>query len=153
VLACAQFVKGQLEQIGLAVEITPFGEYATPSAYLGRLGNADEAWDLALVLWSPDFVDPFAYVNRLLDAREAGGTDLARFDEPVAHDLMRRAAGLRGPPRDRAYAELDLRLSRDLAPVVPLYRLRETTLVSARVARACVLRRPSLVLTAVCLKR
>ena len=91
-------------------------------------------------------------LNRLLDAREAGGTDLARFDEPVFHDLMRRAAGLRGAPRGRAYAELDLLLSRDRAPVVPTYLLQETTLVSARVPRACVLRRPSLVLTTVCLK-
>jgi ABC-type oligopeptide transport system substrate-binding subunit len=152
-LACAQFVKGQMEQLGLAVEIRPFSEWATASAYLGRLGAADEPWDLAMVRWTPDYVDPFAYVNRLLDDREAGGTDLAGFDDPGYHDLMRRAAGLDGAARERAYADLDLRLARDAAPLVPLYVLRETTLVSARVPRACVLRRPSLVLTTVCLRR
>ena len=36
---------------------------------LGRLGNADEPWDMALILWTPDFVDPYAYINRLLDAQ------------------------------------------------------------------------------------
>jgi ABC-type oligopeptide transport system substrate-binding subunit len=153
VLACAQFVKGQMEQLGLEVEIRPFGEYATASAYLGRLGAEDEPWDLAMVLWTPDYVDGFAYVNRMLEDRAAGGTGLARFDEPAYHDLMRRAAGLRGPARARAYGDLDLKLARDAAPVAPLYILRETTLVSGRVPRACVLRRPSLVLTTVCLVR
>ena len=44
------------------------------SSYLGRLGDADEPWDIALVLWTPDFVDPFSYVNRLLDTQDGGGT-------------------------------------------------------------------------------
>jgi ABC-type oligopeptide transport system substrate-binding subunit len=151
VLACAQFVRGQLEQIGLDVEIRPFAEWTTASAYLGRLGNPDEPWDIALILWEPDFVDPYAYVNRLLDAQEAGGTALAGFEERSYTDPMRRAAGLRGATRDRAYAALDLQLTRDAAPIVSTYVMREATLVSGRVG--CVLRRPSLVLTTVCLKR
>ena len=32
--------------------------WTTTSAYLGRLGDPDEPWDLALILWTPDFVDP-----------------------------------------------------------------------------------------------
>ena len=72
----------QLAEIGLEVEIRPFAEWTTTSAYLGRLGNPDEPWDMALVLWTPDFVDPYAYINRLLDTQDAGGTNLARFDEP-----------------------------------------------------------------------
>ncbi len=138
-----------MAQIGLEVEVQPFAEWATASAYLGRLGNPDEPWDMALILWTPDFVDPFGYVNRLLDEKEAGGTDLPGFDQPVYTDLMRQAARLHGPARDRAYADLDLKLARDAAPIVPLYVMNEATLVSARVG--CVLRRPSLVLTTVCL--
>ena len=151
VLACAQFVGLQLKEIGLDVEIRPFAEWTTTSAYLGRLGNPDEPWDIALILWEPDFVDPYAYVNRLLDAREAGGTALAGFEERSYIDPMRRAAGLRGATRERAYAALDLQLTRDAAPIVSAYVMREATLVSGRVG--CVLRRPSLVLTTVCLKR
>ena len=151
VLACAQFVRAQLEQLGLDVEIKPLAEWTTASAYLGRLGNPDEPWDLALILWAPDFVDPYAYINRLLDSQEAGGTALGGFEERKYIDLMRRAAGFRGPARDRAYAALDLELTRDAAPIASTYVMNETTLVSARVG--CVLRRPSLVLTTVCLKR
>ncbi len=95
---------------------------------------------MALILWTPDFVDPFGYVNRLLDEQEAGGTDLPGFDQPVYTDLMRQAARLHGPARDRAYADLDLKLARDAAPIVPLYVMNEATLVSARVG--CVLRGP-----------
>ena len=150
-LGLAQNLKTQLAEIGLEVEIVPFGEHATASAYLGRLGDPNEQWDLGLLLWTPDFVDPAGYINRLLDVEHAGGTNLARFDEPVYLDLMRRAARLQGAARERAYAELDLRLTRDVAPLLPIGVLNEATLVSARTG--CQLRRPSLVLTTVCLKR
>jgi ABC-type oligopeptide transport system substrate-binding subunit len=153
-VACVQFVvKEQLEALGLEVEIRPFPEWTTTSAYLGRMGDPDEPWDLALIQWTPDFVDPFAYINRLLDGRPAGGTDLARFDEPFYRDLMRKASRLQGAARGRAYAELDLRLTSHAAPVVPIYVVSEATLVSARVAKRCMLLRPGLVLTTVCLKR
>ena len=153
-IACAAYVARQLEEkLGLEIQVKPFPEWTTTSAYLGRLGDPDEAWDLALIQWTPDFVDPFAYINRLLDAQAAGGTDLARFEEPSYRDLMRKASRLQGAARDRAYAELDLRLARDAAPVVPIYVVSEATLVSARVPKRCLLLRPGLVLTTVCLKR
>jgi peptide/nickel transport system substrate-binding protein len=150
-LNAAQRVQEQLAEIGLEVEIRELAEYATSSAYLGRLGNPDEPWDMAFVVWSPDYVDPFAYLNRILDTQAAGGTGLARFAEAPYIDLMREAARRSGPARARAYAALDLRLRRDAAPFVPMAILNEATLVSAR--SGCLLRRPSLVLTTVCLKR
>jgi len=148
----AQGVQLQLEEFGLDIEIRPFGEHATAASYLGRLGDADEPWDLALVLWSPDFVDPAAYINRLLDGQHAGGTNLARFDEAPYNAQMQQASRLRGAARAKAYAELDLRLARDAAPLVPIAVFNEATLVSARVPKRCMLLRPGLVLTTVCLK-
>ena len=65
---------------------------------------------------------------------------------------MRKASRLQGAARGKAYAELDLRLARDAAPVVPLYVVSEPTLVSKRVPERCMLLRPGLVLTTVCLK-
>ena len=62
---------------------------------------------------------------------------------------MRRAARLR-EARLRAYAQLDERLSRDAAPGVPVDLPSATTLVSRRIG--CVVLRPELDLTAVCLK-
>ena len=151
--ASAQGVQLQLAELGLEIEIRPFGEHATASSYLGRLGNADEPWDLALVLWAPDFVDPAAYINRLLDGQHAGGTNLARFDEAPYNAQMQQASRLRGAARTKAYADLDLRLARDAAPLLPVAVLHEATLLSARVPKRCLLLRPGLVLTTVCLKR
>ena len=131
-LSAAQALKEQLAEIGLEVEIRKLAEFATASAYRGRLGNADEPWDLAIVIWTPDYVDPSGYINRLLDAQSAGGTNLARFDDGAFLDLMRQAARQQGSARDKAYAALDLQLGRDAAPLVPIAVLNEATLVSAR---------------------
>ena len=65
---------------------------------------------------------------------------------------MQQASRLQGAARAKAYAELDLRLARDAAPLVPIAVLNEATLVSARVPAACSCG-PGLVLTTVCLKR
>ena len=150
-LSAAQALQEQLAEIGLDVEIRKLAEFATASAYRGRLGNADEPWDLAIVIWTPDFVDPSGYVNRLLDTQSAGGTNLAQFDDGAFLDLMRQAARRQGSARDKAYAALDLQLGRDAAPLVPIAILNEATFVSARTG--CVVLRPGLVLTTVCLKR
>jgi hypothetical protein len=52
--------------------------------------------------------------------------------------------------RNRAYGALDVRLARDSAPLAALDILKEPTLVSPRVG--CIVLRPVLDLTAVCLK-
>ena len=129
----AQLFAERLAEIGLDVELRDIAEYVTTSAYLGRLGNPDEPWDLAQVLWTPDFVDPSAFINRLLDDQAAGGTNLARFHEAGYAELMRRAAQLQGAARQRAYGDIEAALARDAAPIVPIAVMNEATLVSARV--------------------
>lgn len=64
---------------------------------------------------------------------------------------MRRAARVRGDARYRAYGRLDVQLAREAAALVPVYRSNVLTLVSKRVG--CVVLRPTLDLTAVCLKQ
>ena len=66
---------------------------------------------------------------------------------------MQRASRRQGTAREAAYADLDLRLARDAAPLLPVGVLNELTLVSARVPKRCMLLRPGLVLTTVCLKQ
>jgi peptide/nickel transport system substrate-binding protein len=149
-LALAQLAKRQLDEIGLEVALQPIPYHVTNAAYLGRLGAPDEPWDIALVLWTPDYIDPYAYVNRLLDARFIGGTNLARFSSSKYNRLMRRAARLHGAARYRRYGELDVDLARNAAPLVPIEFFDEPTLVSKRVG--CIVLRPALDLTAACLK-
>lgn len=149
-LALAQLAKRQLAEIGLEVTLRPVPYHVTNSAYLGRIGAPDEPWDIALALWTPDYIDPYAYVNRLLDARFIGGTNLARYSSPKYNRLMRVAARLRGAVRYQRYGELDVELARNAAPIVPIEFFDEPTLVSKRVG--CIVLRPALDLTAACLK-
>ena len=150
-LALGRLAKRQLEEIGLEVELRPIPIHITNPAYLGRLGNPGEPWDMALVLWTPDFIDPYGYINRPLDAQFIGGTNLARFDSDKYNRLMRRAALLQGAERYRAYGNLDVQIAREAAPFAAIDFLNEATLVSPRVG--CLVLRPALDLTAVCLKR
>jgi peptide/nickel transport system substrate-binding protein len=150
-VALGQAVKQQLAEIGLDVELKKIPLHVTNPAYLGRLGDPNEPWDMAQILWTPDFLDPYGYINRPLDAQYIGGTNLARFNSPRYGRLMRRAASMRGPARYRAYGALDVRLARYPAPLVPIDFLSEVTFVSKRVG--CMVLRPALDLTGVCLYR
>jgi hypothetical protein len=54
--------------------------------------------------------------------------------------------------RQRAYGELDAQLARVEAPFAAIDVLNEATFVSSRVDPRCIVLRPALDLTAVCLK-
>ena len=62
-----ELVKRQLSAIGLDVELRPVPYHVTSTGYLGPLGAPGAAWDIALVLWTPDYLDPYAYLNRMLE--------------------------------------------------------------------------------------
>lgn len=152
-LAAAQLVKRQLAAIGLELEVKALPIHIATAAYVGRLAAQGEPWDLALVLWTPNFVDPYAYLNTLLDRQFIGGSNLARFASNDYDRLLRRVARVpQAAERERAYGALDVRLARGAAPLAALDVLSEATLVSSRVDRRCIVLRPVLDLTAVCLK-
>ena len=150
-MAVGQLVRQQLAEIGLDVELRPIPIHSASAAYFKKLATPGEPWDLAFGLWSPSYIDPFAYINLLLDAQYVGATNFARFTSAAYEEPMHRAARLaRGAARNSAYAALDVRLARDAAPLAAVDVLNEPTLVSRRVG--CIVLRPVLDLTAVCLK-
>lgn len=150
-LAFGQLVKRQLAEIGLDVEVKGIPIHSASAAYFGMLAAPGEPWDLALGLWQPSYVDPYAYINQLFDARYIGGTNFTRFDSRRYDQQLRRTARLlQGRERNQAYGALDVRLARDAAPLAAVDFLKEPTLVSTRVG--CIILRPVLDLTAVCLK-
>lgn len=150
-MAFGQIVKRQLAEIGLEVDVRGFPLHTASSAYFDKLATKGEPWDLALALWQPSYVDPYAYLNQLLDARYAGGTNFTRFRSSSYDAQLRHTAGLlQRRSRSRGYAALDVRLARDAAPLAAVDFLREATLVSPRVG--CIVLRPVLDLTAACLK-
>jgi len=151
-MAIGQLVRQQLAEIGLDVEVRGIPIHSASAAYFGKLATPGEPWDIAFGLWSPSYIDPYAYINMLYDRRFVGGTNFTRFASTAYDRQMRRAARLpQGSDRSTAYAALDVRLARDAAPVAAVDFLNEPTLVSRRVG--CIVLRPVLDLTAVCLRR
>jgi peptide/nickel transport system substrate-binding protein len=150
-MAVGRIVARQLAEIGLDVEVHGFPLHTASGAYYAKLAKPGEPWDIALALWQPSYVDPYAFLNQLLDGRYAGGTNFTRFNSSPYNQQMRRTARvLQVGERNRAYGALDVRLARDAAPLAAVDILKEPTLVSSRVG--CIVLRPVLDLTAVCLK-
>jgi peptide/nickel transport system substrate-binding protein len=147
-IALGQIVKQNLAKIGLTVEVQPI----PPSAYFQRLTTPGEPYDLAFIPFLADYLDPYTYINTQLDGRGAGTSNFSYFNSPKYNRLMRKAARLQGQARYRAYGRLDVQLARDAAPMVVFSFGNEPTLVSKRVDRRCIVLRPALDLTAVCLK-
>ena len=146
----ARLVARNLQKIGLDVQVK-----GLPSAAFGARAFArGEPVDIVFVIWAPDYIDPHAYLNLFFESRFIGSSNAARFDSPGYDRLLRKAAGLQGETRARAYGALDARIARDAAPMVATAFINDAALVSARVG--CVVLRPGpsipLDLTAVCLK-
>jgi peptide/nickel transport system substrate-binding protein len=150
-MAIGQLVKQQLAEIGLDVEVRGIPIHSASAAYFRKLATPGEPWDLAFGLWSPSYIDPYAYINLLFERRFLGASNFVRFASGEYDRQMRRAARLpQGGDRNSAYAALDVRLAREVAPVAAVDFLNEPTLVSKRVG--CIVLRPALDLTAVCLE-
>ena len=150
-MAIGQLARQQLAEIGLDVEVRGIPIHSASAAYFKKLATSGEPWDMAFGLWSPSYIDPFAYINLLLDRRFLGATNFTRFTSTAYDQQMRRVARLpQGSDRNSAYAALDVQLARDAAPLASVDVLNEPTLVSKRVG--CIVLRPVLDLTVVCLK-
>jgi peptide/nickel transport system substrate-binding protein len=145
-LVFARIVARNLAQIGLDVQVKGL----PPGAFFSRAFARGEPVDIVFTPWTPDYIDPFSYLNLFFESRFIGSSNNARFDSRVYDRLLRDAAALDGAARARAYGALDVRLARDVAPLVATTFLHEPTLVSKRVG--CIVLRPGLDLTAVCLK-
>ena len=138
----AQLVKERLARIGLDVEIR---KQAGGAEYQSQLSVPGEPWDIAFALWPRNIPDAHMHLSLLVDRWMRG------VDSRVATAALARAARLpQGRARNRAYAEVDAMIVRDIAPVAVLGVLNEATLFSERVG--CPVLRPALDLAAACLK-
>jgi peptide/nickel transport system substrate-binding protein len=143
-VAQAQVLQRNLAAIGLDVEIKP------QAALAAKLDTAGEPFDIARIAWGAS--EP-SILNAIFHGRtigQPGNSNWSYFNSPKYNRLLDRAARLTGDKRYRAYRALDLQLSRDAAPAMPITILNAFTFVSARVG--CVVVNPNLNLTAVCLK-
>jgi ABC-type transport system substrate-binding protein len=148
----ALVVKDSLERIGLHVRIA-----ANPG--LGQFtlaGVRGTKFDIADVITRPDYGDPYALVDKLLDSRvirAVGNTNISYFDDPQFDRAIDEAQGLTGEARDRAYGRLGLEVARSQAPLAAYAVLNARVFVSERVG--CIRYQPvyGLDLSSICLAR
>ncbi len=143
----AQVLQQNLKAIGIEVEIVQF----PGTLIFEKLANGAKEFDIGRIAFghSPD---PSWFAG-IFHGRTIGTTDNANwsyFDSPKYNRLFDEASRLIGDERYDAYGDLDVQLSRDAAPAVPIANLNAITFVSARTG--CVIVNPFLDLTAVCLK-
>ena len=146
----ALVVKDSLERIGLHVRIA-----ANPG--LGQFtlaGVKGTKFDIADVITRPDYGDPYALVDKLLDSRvirAVGNTNISYFDDPQFDRAIDSAQGLTGVARDRAYGRLGIAVARKQAPLAAYAVLNARVFVSARVG--CIRYQPvyGLDLSSICL--
>jgi peptide/nickel transport system substrate-binding protein len=148
-LAQAAIVRANLEPIGLEVEIRAF-----PTLVLfEKLQTPGEPFDIGWVGWANADRDPAGFLTALFDGRSIGGpnnNNWSYFNSPKYNRLLEEASRLTGDERYRAFGDLDVRISRVVAPAIPYSYDNTLTLVGARTG--CVIVNPYLDLAAVCLK-
>jgi peptide/nickel transport system substrate-binding protein len=148
-LAQAQIVKDSLKRIGLDVEIQAF----PVQVLFEKLDAPGEPFDIGWVGWASSDRDPAGFLGSLFGGRSIGGpnnNNWSYFNSPKYNRLIDEASRLTGEERYRAFGDLDVRISRDVAPGIPYSYDNTLTLVSARTG--CVIVNPYLDLAAVCLK-
>jgi YVTN family beta-propeller protein len=106
----AQIIKTDLADIGLRVEVDAF----PTGTLLAKLATPGEPFDMGWEELSPDYLDPDAMLNTLLE----DGTVIPTFADPTYRARLAAALRLRGTKRYLTYARLDADLVRDAAPLV-----------------------------------
>jgi ABC-type transport system substrate-binding protein len=149
-MAFAQILRQNLSAIGLELDVVPF----PPNIHFQKLATPGEPFDIGYAGWFGWPVTDPSLLSWMFDGRTiAAAPDFgnwSRFDSPKYNRLLERASRLTGEERYRAYGELDVQLSRDAAPAIPVAAPNDGEFLSARVG--CVVLNPDLDLTAVCLK-
>ncbi len=123
--AQAQIVKTDLGAIGLRVEVKTF-PFATLAS---RVATPGEPFDLAYHGWIPDYDDPEAMLDEILDESSLGPT----LSDPVYQRRLAAAARLTGPERYINYGALDLALARNAAPLAAFGNISTNDFFSARI--------------------
>jgi YVTN family beta-propeller protein len=121
----AQIVKNDLRNIGIRVEVRAF----TDTTLYTKTATPGEPFDMVYLGWLPDYQDPSAFLNVLLE----GGSTLPTLNDPTYRARLAGAAQLTGAKRYLTYARLDADLARNAAPLVAFGNASSHDLFSARI--------------------
>jgi peptide/nickel transport system substrate-binding protein len=114
----AHAIQNDLRKIGIDVEIDSMPLGAVLEAQATRGARYDIGMDAG---WSPDFLDPAGMFTYMLDGRSIGPTgnsNLSYYDDPAFNRKLDAASRMTGPARYRAFAALDIDVTRHAAPMV-----------------------------------
>jgi YVTN family beta-propeller protein len=113
----AQLIRKALHRIGIRVEVRGF----PTDVMIERTFKRGEPWDIVILDWGADFVDPSNFLDLLM---------------PVVDERFRSkledAARLSGAARSRTYGRLAVELARDSAPWVAYANATSRDFFSAR---------------------
>ncbi|OUN00668.1 MAG: peptide ABC transporter substrate-binding protein [Firmicutes bacterium ZCTH02-B6] len=112
-------LQAQLAEVGIQLELQPYA-YATMRAMLG-----DGDFDIAVGNWTPDFADPYMFMNYWFDSDNGGlPGNRSFYSNPEVDRLIRQAAVVTDiAERTRLYQEAQ-RIVVDEAAYVYLYQQR-----------------------------
>jgi YVTN family beta-propeller protein len=121
----AQIVKTDLAAIGIRLTVKAF----TDGTLYAKTATPGEPFDIAWLGWLPDYPDPNAILNPLLEA----GTLIPTLNDPRYRARIAAAGRLTGTKRYLTYARLDADLTRNAAPFVAFGNSSSHDLFSARI--------------------
>jgi peptide/nickel transport system substrate-binding protein len=125
-------VSQSLAKIGLKVDV----ETSPGTSQLTLAAVRGTKFDITDVITRPDYGDPYALIDKLLDSRairSVGNTNLSYFVDPALNREIDSAQKLTGIARDRAYGRLGLKVARTDAPLVAYAVLNDRVALSRRV--------------------
>ena len=131
-VALAQIAKYNLEQAGFKVNLKP-QPFGVAINTMGTKGNEMDAFSIA---WIADYFDPYDFINVLLDGRniqDKNNNNYAYWNSSKYNKLMDAASRLTGKARYAAYGKLDVDISKNAAPWIPVYTYTSRDFVSPRV--------------------
>lgn len=110
-------IQSNLAQIGITVKLQQV-EYATERDMLGK-----GQFDLSLGVWSPDYADPYMFMNFWFDSQNGGLTgNRAFYSNPQVDSLIRQAASLNDQAQRTELYDQAQKIVVSDAPYVYLYQ-------------------------------
>ena len=112
----AEALRADLAEVGVRLHLRPVPTWAE---YMERATRGD--YELALLGWQADTMDPNDFLSALLASDSIGTTNRSRYQSPAMDAILKRARMV-GDPESRlaAYHEAQRLFQKDM-PWVPLY--------------------------------
>jgi peptide/nickel transport system substrate-binding protein len=109
------------DQLATAAIKASLQQVASWAEYVDRLSRGD--YEMAVIGWQADSVDPNDFMSALLGSESIGTTNRSRYRSPAMDAALRRARTARGQDeRLAAYREAQELFQKDM-PFVPLYHV------------------------------